>query len=165
MIRSLPRLLRNGAFRTAAACALVFLLAAVLAFQLAAFVPGTFPSTNPPPAQNAEQAGSVDHSVGDVPPINTIEAILSGLILAFLVVTIFSIKLIFGNRTCEKSERIERLITVTFLVMGTLFLITSGRDNQLIAPAFGLLGMIAGYLLGQTKSRRRLRTSQPDEKP
>ena len=151
MIRSLPRLLRNGAFRTAAACALALLLATVLAF--------------PPAAQNADPR-SVDHSLGpDDPPIDTIEAILSGLILASLVVTIVAIKLIFGNRTCEKSEITERLITVTFLVMGTLFLITSGRDSQHIAPAFGLLGMIAGYLLGQAKPQRRLRTNQPDEKP
>lgn len=178
MIGSLNRLLRNGAFRTAAVIALALLLVAVLAFQLAELVPATFSPENRPPVQSTKQ--ETDVPAPDPPKnsgeenlpildertsINIIEAILSGLILAFLVIVIFSIKCIFKNRSCDRSGEMERLITVTIVVMGALFLIISGRKSEHIAPAFGLLGMVSGYLLGQARARKEPQTGEVDEKP
>jgi hypothetical protein len=38
---------------------------------------------------------------------------------------------------------------VTLIIVGTLFAITAGFDSNQIAPAMGLFGTIAGYLLGK----------------
>ena len=178
MIRSLPRLLRNGAFRTAAAFALVFLLAAA--------VPEAFSLESPSFAQtdgdedNGANQGKGEESGGNgdskdedkgpglrdkTLPIDTTEAVLSGLILVFLVIIIFSIVYIFKHISCAKSEEMGRLVTVSIVVMGVLFLIISGRQSDHIAPAFGLLGTVAGYLLGHARSRKESRTSEVDEKP
>jgi hypothetical protein len=40
---------------------------------------------------------------------------------------------------------------VTLIIIGTLFFITAGFDSTQIAPALGLFGTIAGYLLGKTR--------------
>ncbi len=42
-----------------------------------------------------------------------------------------------------------KFIIITLIIISTLFLITAGYDNDQIAPAIGLLGTIAGYLLGR----------------
>jgi len=42
-----------------------------------------------------------------------------------------------------------KFIVVTIIVIGSLYLITAGYTNDQIAPAMGLLGTIAGYLLGK----------------
>ncbi|OYU79949.1 MAG: hypothetical protein CFE23_11890 [Flavobacterium sp. BFFFF1] len=42
-----------------------------------------------------------------------------------------------------------KFIIVTLIVIGSLYLITAGYTNNQIAPAMGLLGTIAGYLLGK----------------
>jgi hypothetical protein len=41
------------------------------------------------------------------------------------------------------------------IVTGTLFLVAAGYDAQHIAPSMGLLGTIAGYLLGRNASPHR----------
>ncbi len=44
---------------------------------------------------------------------------------------------------------IVKFVTITLIIISTLFLITAGYSNNQIAPAVGLLGTIAGYLLGR----------------
>lgn len=48
-----------------------------------------------------------------------------------------------------KSDEIVKFVTITLIVTGSLFLICAGYSNDQIAPAFGLLGTIAGYVLGK----------------
>ena len=146
MIRSLPRLLRNGTFRTAAAFALVFLLAAA--------VPEAFSLESPSFAQ--DDTPTVEDAAPDIrvkkiepPSISENSLILSGLVLAFLAIALLMIRHTFKGHVCKKTGTIERITIVTILVMGSLFLITSGHSSSHIAPAFGLFGTIGGYLLGQ----------------
>ncbi|CAB3744738.1 hypothetical protein LMG27174_07245 [Paraburkholderia rhynchosiae] len=40
-------------------------------------------------------------------------------------------------------------LSLTLVVVGILFSMTAGFDAQTVAPAIGLLGTIAGYLLGR----------------
>jgi hypothetical protein len=47
-----------------------------------------------------------------------------------------------------REENAFKFIVVTLVVIGTLFLIAAGFNNNQIAPAIGLLGTICGYLLG-----------------
>lgn len=46
-------------------------------------------------------------------------------------------------------EETLRVYAVTLIIVGTLFAITAGFDSNQIAPAMGLFGTIAGYLLGK----------------
>lgn len=53
--------------------------------------------------------------------------------------------------TFEPSEYI-RLVVILFIIIASMFLIAAGFDDKQLAPAFGLLGTIAGYLLGRADS-------------
>ena len=163
MIRSLPRLLRNGTFRTAAACALALLLAAAVpeAFSLES---PSFAQTNTdeveenPDGNGADEDDKVVSSVvieKKKPTVDNSQLILSGLVLAFLAIIMITIRHTFKRHIHKQSGTIERITIVVILVMGSLFLIASGYGSVHIAPAFGLFGMIGGYLLGQIAPRKQ----------
>jgi hypothetical protein len=46
-----------------------------------------------------------------------------------------------------------RVYAITLILVGALFIITAGFDSSQIAPAMGLFGTIAGYLLGRVDSK------------
>jgi hypothetical protein len=58
------------------------------------------------------------------------------------------------------AEEALRVYAVSLIIIGTLFAITAGFDSNQIAPAMGLFGTIAGYLLGK---RAPSQTSAPEE--
>jgi hypothetical protein len=58
-----------------------------------------------------------------------------------------------------RAEDALRTFGVTLIIMGPLFLISFGFDSIQIAPAMGLFGTIAGYLLGRV-GRRESETSE-----
>ena len=47
------------------------------------------------------------------------------------------------------AEEALRVYAITLIIVGALFTVTAGFDNISVAPAFGLLGTVAGYLLGR----------------
>lgn len=47
------------------------------------------------------------------------------------------------------AEDVIRAYTITLIIIGTLVLIVAGYSNDQIAPAMGLFGTIAGYLLSR----------------
>ena len=53
------------------------------------------------------------------------------------------------------SQSSIRLIGLTLVILAGLFLITAGYSQQQIAPMIGLLGTIAGYLLGKTEASQQ----------
>jgi hypothetical protein len=55
-------------------------------------------------------------------------------------------------------SEIFKIFTVTLIIIGTLLLIISGFSSQQIAPALGLFGTIAGYIL----ARANLKTERDD---
>lgn len=57
-----------------------------------------------------------------------------------------------------RAEDTLRTFGVILIIMGTLFVIAAGFDSIQIAPAMGLFGTIAGYLLGRVERKQ-------DEKP
>jgi hypothetical protein len=86
-----------------------------------------------------------------VTPMSHLEFTLSMIVLGFgLSVVILEIYLIKVRKI--SSEDIIKFITITLIITSTLFLITAGYSNDQIAPAVGLLGTIAGYLLGRTQN-------------
>lgn len=68
--------------------------------------------------------------------------------LAFLLLQFLTVR----NRelTAEAGLRFGLL---TLIVVGTIFLVVAGFSDQQIAPAVGLFGTIAGYVLGKGERR------------
>jgi hypothetical protein len=64
--------------------------------------------------------------------------------------------------TAIDQEVAVQLIALIVIVTGVLFLITAGFKAADIAPALGLLGTIAGYLLG--RNRRGAGREKDDER-
>jgi succinate-acetate transporter protein len=82
------------------------------------------------------------------------EFTLSLVVLGFgLIIILIEILLIFLNRI--SSEQVVRFVIITLIITSALFLITAGYDNNQIAPAMGLLGTIAGYLLGRNQDDKK----------
>lgn len=53
-----------------------------------------------------------------------------------------------------EANDIIKIFGLTFIIIATLFIITAGYDSEQIAPAMGLFGTIAGYILGRnTRSK------------
>lgn len=96
---------------------------------------------NPPP-----QPGEVKATRR---PMTEIEFLKSLLVMAVGFLIIAGSIILIWVKNYDKDTAIK-LILVTFIVTATLFLITAGFSNDQIAPAIGLLGTIAGYLLGKS---------------
>jgi hypothetical protein len=110
-------------------------------------------SANPPPSSSKAR-----FSTGI--PVHTMrELALSYAVLVFgLVIVLVEHVMLRKRPEAVTPENLLLLNAVTIIVIGTLFLVTSGFKDQQIAPAMGLFGTIIGYLLG-----RRSRTGM-DEK-
>jgi hypothetical protein len=63
-------------------------------------------------------------------------------------------------------SEIFKLFTVSLIIIGTLLLISAGFNSEQIAPALGLFGTIAGYILARSADELSRRTggSAPGEK-
>jgi hypothetical protein len=86
-------------------------------------------------------------------PLSRLEFSLSIIVLSFgIIVILLEIFVIKSKKIA--SQDVIKFITITLIITGTLFLITAGYDNNQIAPAVGLLGTIAGYLLGRINNSR-----------
>lgn len=86
-----------------------------------------------------------------VTPLSRLEFVLSISVLIFgLLIILLEIFLIKTRQI--SSEDSIKFIVITLIITSTLFLITAGYSNDQIAPAVGLLGTIAGYLLGRIQN-------------
>lgn len=85
-------------------------------------------------------------------PRTTTETILCLGVLAFGIFLIFFTGFIAMRKGTGWDAEVTRIFTVSVIVTAGLFLITAGYSDQQIAPMFGLLGTIVGYLLGKSPS-------------
>lgn len=85
------------------------------------------------------------------------------LILVFGVVIILIEYMLLRNRTSDKVEDLGKYLVITVIIIGTLALMVGSIDNNQTAPAVGLFGTIAGYLLG--RSERTHGVSPPADEP
>ncbi len=82
-------------------------------------------------------------------PQKTIQEIyMSVAVLIFGVLVVAAQTILFYRQKANVEEAFKYFI-VTLIIIGALFLVTAGYGNQQIAPILGLLGTIAGYLLGK----------------
>jgi hypothetical protein len=49
-------------------------------------------------------------------------------------------------------KELTRLFTVVMVIIAGLFLMTAGYDDKQVAPMFGLLGTLLGYIFGKSSS-------------
>jgi hypothetical protein len=73
---------------------------------------------------------------------------LSVLVILFGLIVIF-IEFWLLRRSALRPDEILRIFALTLIIIGPLFFVTAGFDSNQIAPAMGLFGTIAGYLLGR----------------
>jgi hypothetical protein len=63
-----------------------------------------------------------------------------------------------------RAEEMLRVFGVTLILFGALFLITAGFNAEQISPSMGLLGTVAGYLLGKSQAKRDRESQIREEK-
>jgi len=80
---------------------------------------------------------------------------LSILVLAFGVIVIFVEFFSLRSRDQVGAGDVIRLYGVTLILVGVLFVVVAGFDVDQIAPALGLFGTVAGYLLGKSADGER----------
>lgn len=120
----------------------------------------------PPPAMQTSPpitAKEVEGAGNPPPPFNPnftpthtdVEVYLSIAILFFGVLVTLGFMWAIINRTKDatSSEFIDamRYPVVLVIVVGSLFMVTAGYGTDQTAPILGLLGTIAGYLMGRAK--------------
>ena len=127
------------------------------------------PSQSPTPSAAAplQQVSNVTAAAADrgsAPPLapswwsNQNAMTISVVVLAFGGVTILiAAYLIRGERD---GLVILRILGTISIITFAVFLIVAGYSDQQIAPAMGLLGTIAGYLLGKDQARPREQNPQ-----
>lgn len=109
-------------------------------------------------AISSEKASNTDSVI--IKPRSEIEIYLSLGVLAFGLILIIFTGIVALKRNSGWDPEATRIFAVSVIVTAGLFLITAGYSDQQIAPMFGLLGTIIGYLLGKSTSGEQ--TSRPD---
>jgi purine-cytosine permease-like protein len=79
---------------------------------------------------------------------------MTALILVFGMFIIVIEYLLLKNRISDKVEDVGKYLVITIIIIGTLALMVGSLDNNQTAPAVGLFGTIAGYLLGRSDKSR-----------
>lgn len=111
-------------------------------------IPNPSPSAAPPPHKNW----------------TNVEIWLSVGILVFgTIVLVLQTWLIYKSKAHWSSKSILRLNGLTLIITGALVLVTASYSTNEIAPVIGLLGSVAGYLLGSGNSNPQNAPTQPQQ--
>jgi hypothetical protein len=81
------------------------------------------------------------------------EFTLALLVTLMLLVSLTLQFALLRNISGLRAEDTLRIFGLTLVITGTVFFIVAGFDSQQIAPAIGLFGTIAGYILGKSDRR------------
>jgi hypothetical protein len=95
-----------------------------------------------------------DTDIMIIKPRSDIEIYLSVAVLAFGLILIIFTGVVALKKNSGWDQEATRIFAVSVIVTAGLFLITAGYSDQQIAPMFGLLGTMIGYLLGKPSSRK-----------
>jgi uncharacterized membrane protein YfcA len=76
------------------------------------------------------------------------ESQLTLAIIGLGVLIILVMALVLRSKNASPDDT-TRAFSITLIIIGTMVLISAGYSNDQIAPAMGLFGTIAGYLLGR----------------
>ena len=98
---------------------------------------------NPPPAGAVARAPAPATHF-----LSTFEGELSLVIVGLGVVVLLALTLLLWKKDASAEDAI-RAYALVLIIIGTVVLICAGYSNDQIAPAVGLFGTVAGYLLGR----------------
>jgi len=110
----------------------------------------------PPPPIIESLDGTDNMGTNEIPEPTVAEKMnfakeMSLYVLGFgLVLSIFTG--VIALRTKGWNREATNVFTVTIIITAGLFLMTAGYSSEQIAPMYGLLGTVVGYLLGKTRS-------------
>ena len=137
---------------------------AIFISQAAAAAPPALPSAADQLKQLENQATQLQSQQGttiQVAPTSwwsvTDAMTISAVVLVFGAVTILVAAYLIRNE--RDSQVILKVLATILIISFSVFLIVAGYSDQQIAPAMGLLGTIAGYLLGKDTGRALSQTS------
>jgi hypothetical protein len=85
--------------------------------------------------------------------LSSAEGELALTVIGFGAMVIIAFAIVLRSKAATP-ELALRCFIITMIITGTLFLICAGYTNDQIAPAIGLFGTIAGYLLGKSEVQR-----------
>jgi membrane associated rhomboid family serine protease len=157
--------------KTITTCFSTFLLALTLVLVCASSGSAQNPSS--PPASDAEpdsetRSASNGPVTTPVPPaekpvsynyLGSFEFIITIMVAAIGLIALAMEFLLLRSVGDLKAEDALRVFAVTLIIIGTLFFITAGFNSTQIAPAMGLFGTVAGYLLGRSIDRKESKES------
>jgi len=102
-----------------------------------------------PIAVTASDGESLVNVSGVANPLGSVDFLLSLAVLFFgLVVVILEVYLAHIGKI--GSDHIFKCIILTLVITGSIVLITAGYSNNQITGVVGIMGSIAGYMLGKT---------------
>ena len=93
-------------------------------------------------------------NIREISPMSSLETWLSSGVLVFGLLMIIAEVILILKKHIE-GEQAFKIILITLIIISSIFLITAGYGNNQIAPAMGLLGTIAGYLLGKNDNSKK----------
>lgn len=112
---------------------------------------GTNVSDIPAPMKNSSAATELKPKVSVVTWLSNYEFWMSSAVLVFGLL-LFVAELYLMKIISFQPEQAIKLMAVTLIVISTLFIITAGFSSEQIAPAMGLFGTVAGYMLGRAQA-------------
>jgi hypothetical protein len=128
-------------------------------------------NSSPPKAESGIQTSSPSSGQLDAdksPPerpaghdyLGSFEFIITLMVVAIGLIALAMEFILLRQVGTLKAEDALRVFAVTLIIIGTLFFITAGFDSTQIAPAMGLFGTVAGYLLGRSIDRKESTESE-----
>ena len=86
---------------------------------------------------------------------------VSVLVFGILVIVTMAVLVLRKSQTGE----ILRLFTVPMVIVAAVFLVVTGFSNEQITPVIGLLGTLAGYILGVQSQKGEPKNPAPAPAP
>jgi uncharacterized membrane protein YfcA len=80
--------------------------------------------------------------------LSSAEGELALVVIGFGVLIIIAMTIVLRAKDASADDTI-RAYAIVLIIIGTMVLICAGYSNDQIAPAMGLFGTLAGYLLGR----------------
>ena len=104
------------------------------------------------PIESAISSETASNTDRVLKPRSNLELYLSLGVLTFGLILIIFTGIVAYKKNSGWDQEATRIFSVSIIVTAGLFLMTAGYSDQQVAPMFGLLGTIVGYLLGKSSS-------------
>lgn len=92
--------------------------------------------------------------------LSSFEFMITSMIVVVALIALGMEFILLRRMANLKAEDALRVFAVTLILIGTLFFIAAGFGSTQIAPAMGLFGTVAGYLLGKSINRKESKESE-----